>query len=224
MAGPCQEAGGLRQQRRLADGGVAADQQHRAADKAAAGDAIELSHAGGEARGLVALAGQCLQRELTALAPGADRGRHRGRAGVLFDQRVPLVARFALALPAAIRGAAVLTNEGRKCVLGHGGVTSSFSAVALRISHRARPQPSSPGSTGRSSISRGGSSQSAAGYWITRWRLSSGSPKSETRWRVMTRRQIAISRSATSPKRTARPNRAPLSSAARRSTFRPAPG
>src|SRR6266403_1540274 len=220
MAGPCQEAGGLRQQRRLADAGVAADQQHRAPDKTAAGDAIELSHAGGEARGLVALAGQCLQRELTALAPGADRGRHRGRAGVLFDQRVPLVARFALALPAAIRGAAVLTDEG-KGVLGHGGVTSSFSAVALRISHRAYPRPSSPGSTGRSSISRGGSSQSAAGYWITRWRLSSGSLKSETRWRAMTRRQIAISRSATSPTRTARPNRAPLSLAARRSTFRP---
>src|SRR5258706_15990037 len=120
MAGPCQEAGGLGQQRRLADAGVAAAQQPRAPDKTAAGDAIELSHAGGEARGLVALAGQCLQRELTALAPGADRGRHRGRAGVLFDQRVPLVARFALALPAAKRGAAVLADEG-KGGFGHEG-------------------------------------------------------------------------------------------------------
>jgi hypothetical protein len=49
MAGPCQEAGGLRQQRRLADAGVAADQQHRAPDKTAAGDAIELGHAGRQA-------------------------------------------------------------------------------------------------------------------------------------------------------------------------------
>src|SRR5258705_13864683 len=112
MAGPCQEAGGLRQQRRLADAGVAADQQHRAPDKTAAGDAIELSHAGGEARGLVALAGQWLQRELTALAPGADRGPPPGRARVLFGKRVPLPARLPLALPAAIRGAALLPSEG----------------------------------------------------------------------------------------------------------------
>ena len=45
VAGAGQQAGGLRQQRRFADAGIAADQQHRAADKAAAGDAVELGHA-----------------------------------------------------------------------------------------------------------------------------------------------------------------------------------
>src|SRR5713101_2093577 len=128
MAGPRQEAGGLRQKRRFADAGIAADQKDRAPDKTAAGDAIELCHAGGEARGLVALAGQCFQREQPALASGADRGRHRGRAGVLFDQRVPLVAGFALALPAAIRRAAVLADEGKRG-LGHWG-ESLFRVVA----------------------------------------------------------------------------------------------
>ena len=60
----------------------------------------------------MALAGQCLQREQPALAPGADRDRHRGRAGVFLGQRVPLAAGFALALPAVIRRAAVLADEG----------------------------------------------------------------------------------------------------------------
>jgi hypothetical protein len=41
------QAGGLRQQRRFADAGIAANQQHRASDKTAAGDAIELGHPGG---------------------------------------------------------------------------------------------------------------------------------------------------------------------------------
>ena len=68
MAGPRHQAGGLRQQRRFADAGIAADQQHRAADKTAAGDAIELGHPGGQARGLNALAGQGFQREQPALA------------------------------------------------------------------------------------------------------------------------------------------------------------
>src|SRR5438128_5390994 len=129
MAGPRQQAGGLRQQRRLADAGVAADQQHRAPDKTAAGDAIKLGHSGRKARGLVALAGQCFQRELTALASGADRGRHRGRAGVLFDQRVPLAAGFALALPTVMRRAAVLADKGKR-VLGHAGMSRRQVACA----------------------------------------------------------------------------------------------
>ena len=111
MAGAGQQAGGLRQQRRFADAGIAADQQHRAAHKAAAGDAIELGHAGGQARRVLAFAGQALQREGAALAPGADRHRHAaGR--VLFGQRVPLAAGLALALPAIIRRAAVLADKG----------------------------------------------------------------------------------------------------------------
>ncbi len=225
MAGPRQEAGGLRQKCRLADAGVAADQQHRAPDKTAAGDAIKLGHSGRQAGGLVALAGQCFQREQPALASGADRGRHR-RARLLLHQRVPLVAGFALALPAAMRGAAVLADKG-KCGFGHQGVTSSFSAVALRISHRAHPQPSSrlDGLDRAIQYSRGGNNQSRGRGLVDHPpEPVIGLAEGETRWRVITRRQIAISRSATSPTRTARPNPAPSSSAARRSTFRLAPG
>ena len=49
-----ERGGGLDQQRRLADAGIAADQQRRAAHEAAAGDAVELGDAGGQARRLVA--------------------------------------------------------------------------------------------------------------------------------------------------------------------------
>jgi hypothetical protein len=56
---------------------------------------------------------------LTPLALGADRDRHRGRAGdVLLSQRIPLAAGIALALPAVIRRAAVLADEGEG-VFGH---------------------------------------------------------------------------------------------------------
>ncbi len=113
MAGAGHQAGGLRQQRRFADAGIAADQKHRAANKSAAGDAIELRHAGGQARSVLRLAGQRFQLERPALALRADRDRHRGRAGrVLLAQRIPLAAGIALALPAVIRRAAVLADEG----------------------------------------------------------------------------------------------------------------
>ena len=105
--------GGLRQQRRFADAGIAADQQHRAAHKTAAGDAVEFGHPGGQARGVLALAGQRLQLEQPAPALAADRDRHRGRAGrVLLGQRVPLAAGLALALPAVEGRAAVLADKG----------------------------------------------------------------------------------------------------------------
>src|SRR5215208_6856169 len=130
MAGPRQEAGGLCQQRRFADAGIAADQQHRAFDKTAAGDAIQFSHSRGEARDLVALAGEGFQREQPALALGADGDRHRGRAGyVLLDQRIPLAAGFALALPAIIRRTAILADEGEG-VFGHEGGESLLASVA----------------------------------------------------------------------------------------------
>ena len=122
VAGASQHAGRLRQKRRFADAGIAADQKHRAAHKSAAGDAVEFGHAGRKARGVLAFAGQALQRKLPALALGADRDRHRGGAGdILLDQRVPFAAGIALALPAIIRRAAVLADEG-KCVFGHGGL------------------------------------------------------------------------------------------------------
>jgi hypothetical protein len=61
----------------------------------------------------MAFAGQCLQREQPALAPGADRDRHGGGAGgILLGQRVPLAAGLALALPAVKGGTAVLADKG----------------------------------------------------------------------------------------------------------------
>ena len=48
-----QRAGRLQQQRRLADAGIAADQQRRAAHEAAAGHAVELGDAGADARRVV---------------------------------------------------------------------------------------------------------------------------------------------------------------------------
>ncbi len=53
----------LDQQRRLADAGIAAEQQHRAAHEAAAGDAVELGDPGGEPRRVVGRARQRLERE-----------------------------------------------------------------------------------------------------------------------------------------------------------------
>ena len=110
-----QRRGSLHQQRRFADAGVAADQDHRAAHEAAARHTVELGEAGRGARGLVRLAGQPLQREYAAL--GAGRARRHGprhwvrRAGLL-DNGVPAAAGLALALPAIVDRAAALTDEG----------------------------------------------------------------------------------------------------------------
>ncbi len=123
VAGPRQEACRLRQQCRFADAGIAADEQHRAAHEAAAGDAIKLGHAGGQTRGVVTLARQAFQLEYPALAPGADRDRHRGRAGrIFFRKRIPLAAGLTLALPAVIRRAAVLADKGERG-FGHRGLS-----------------------------------------------------------------------------------------------------
>src|SRR5581483_6499281 len=101
------------------------------------GDAVELRHARRQARSLMALAGQHLQRELPALAPGANRDRH-GAGCVFLGERIPLAAGLALALPAVIGGAAVLADEGEGG-FGHERSTSRFDAVAQenpRIANR----------------------------------------------------------------------------------------
>src|SRR5207302_4827289 len=115
MPGAREQAGSLGEQRRFSDAGIAADQEHRAAHKAAAGDAVKLGHARGKARGLMALAGERFERELSTLAFRADRDRHRGRAGgVLLGERIPFAAGVALALPAVIGSAAVLADKGER--------------------------------------------------------------------------------------------------------------
>ena len=83
VAGLRERGGRLDQQRRFADAGIAADQQHRAAHEAAAGDAVELGHAGGKARRVLRLAGERLEREHAALA------RRRGRARRGRPRRLP---------------------------------------------------------------------------------------------------------------------------------------
>ena len=117
VAGLRERGGGLDQQRRFADAGIAADQQHRAAHEAAAGDAVEFGHAGGQARRVMGLAGERLEREHAALARRAAGTGAVGRGAFLGD-RVPLAAGVALALPAAVDRAAVLADEGGG-VLGH---------------------------------------------------------------------------------------------------------
>ena len=65
----------LDQQRRLADAGVAAEQQHRSAHEAAAGDAIEFGDAGGEAGRVLGLAGRAARAQ--SAGPCAAHGRDR---------------------------------------------------------------------------------------------------------------------------------------------------
>ncbi len=102
----------LQQQGRLADAGIATDQQRRAAHEAAAGHPVELGDAGADARGVVGGAGKGGQRHRAALAELAGcRARPDAAAGALFDQRVPFAAVIALALPARGDGAAVLAGE-----------------------------------------------------------------------------------------------------------------
>ena len=117
LAGARQRRGGLDQQRRFADAGIARHQDDRAAHEAAAGDAVELGDAGGQARGVMRLAGQRLELEQAALAgPAPGTG---GPLGAFLGQRIPLAAALALALPAVMGGAAVLADEGEGA-FGHG--------------------------------------------------------------------------------------------------------
>ena len=68
MAGAGEGGGDLQQQRRFADAGIAAEQQHRAAHQAAAGHAVEFGHAGRRAAAPHGLALERLDREQPAFA------------------------------------------------------------------------------------------------------------------------------------------------------------
>src|SRR5262245_48466263 len=117
----------LDQQRRLADAGVAAEEEYGAAHESAAGDAIELCQSRGEPWRLVVCPGQRLKRKQPPLA------WHTAlcRSGTLFGNRVPLAAGVALALPAAVGGAAVLTEEARLAT-GHDRATNCCTAARDR--------------------------------------------------------------------------------------------
>ena len=117
MTATCECGGRLDQQSRLPNAWVAADQQHRTAHETATGDTVEFGNPGDQARGIVGLAGQGLERKqaaFTGLAtwPG-------GAFGAFLAERIPFPASLAFALPAAEGGTAVLADEG-EAALGHG--------------------------------------------------------------------------------------------------------
>src|SRR5262249_59282313 len=91
----------LDQQRRFADTGIAAEEQHRAAHEAAAGDAIEFGEPRGEPRSVAPRAGERLERKQPPLA-WRTAGHLRARATPLRN-RVPFATSLAFALPAAVR-------------------------------------------------------------------------------------------------------------------------
>ena len=84
MAAARDRCGDFDQQRRLADAGIAAEQQHRAPHQAAAGDAIEFGDARGKPRCVVSFALERLDGEQPAFAGRASRG-----FSAFLDQRNP---------------------------------------------------------------------------------------------------------------------------------------
>src|SRR5262249_22627589 len=109
--------GGLDEERRFADAGIAAEQQHRSPHEPATGDPVELDGTDRQARGVMGLAGQRLEREGAAFARRTAWNRPVRGAAFLRDG-VPLAAGFALAGPAIVGRATVLADEGAR-VFGH---------------------------------------------------------------------------------------------------------
>jgi hypothetical protein len=102
----------LEQQRRLADAGLAAEQDERTGHDAAAEDAIELADAGRQPRriGELNLGVQLRDAAGAKLGVAIDRRRRFRRRGALFDQRVPGAALSALPQPLRRLRAALLTH------------------------------------------------------------------------------------------------------------------
>jgi hypothetical protein len=133
MFGARERCRDLDQQSRFADAGISAQQQHRAAHESAAGDAIEFRDAGGEPRRVVRFAGKWLERELPALA--RRLAGQSGAVGAFLADRIPLAAGVALALPAAVDGAAVLTDK-RIVATGHRFLIRSWTRCWVGCAHK----------------------------------------------------------------------------------------
>ena len=102
----------LKQQGRLADAGIAADQQGRAHHQAAAAHAIELGDAAPVARRLRRRSGEAGELERAALAAARQSASGRsGRRGCFLDDGVPFAAGLAAAAPFARHRAARLADE-----------------------------------------------------------------------------------------------------------------
>ena len=87
VAGLRERGGGLDQQRRFADAGIARHQQHRAAHEPAAGDAIELGHARGRrgASWVSPVSGSSANtRPLRAERPGRPRSAAAPSSAIVF--------------------------------------------------------------------------------------------------------------------------------------------
>ena len=107
--------GSLQQQRRFTDAGIAADQDRRSRNEAAAENPVQLVHPRSKARRWRAFGGQIGQRDPAALQ--AKRFRPRRQRG-LFDHGVPGTARLALASPFLVGRAAGGTGKEGRC-FGH---------------------------------------------------------------------------------------------------------
>ncbi len=129
-AGIRHRSGDLDQDGRLADAGIAADQDRRARDEAAADDTVELADTGERARQLLGVAGERGKRDWLA-ASGAKRGRHGGRR--FLGKRVPFAARFAAPLPFGGHRAAIGADE-----LRAGGASHQADAGGFRYRRSAR--------------------------------------------------------------------------------------
>src|SRR5215475_8494542 len=110
MSCESERSGSLDQQRRLPDTGIAANQQHGTAYESASRHPIKFGNTGGQAWGVVRLAGERLQRKKPAFARFAARTT---ALRAFLTERIPLATSLAFALPAAEGGAAVLAYEGQ---------------------------------------------------------------------------------------------------------------
>ncbi len=128
MAGAGERPGRLKEQRRLADSGIAADQQCRAAHQPAAGHPVELGDTRPDPRRLGGVAGQPLQRDEAALAGAPLRASGDAARTRLLDQRIPFAAVVALALPARAHRPAILADE-----LGLGAGEGDHAGISVSI-------------------------------------------------------------------------------------------
>jgi hypothetical protein len=143
VAGLGERGRNLDQERRFADAGVAAEEQHRAAHEAAAGDAVELGKPRCEPRRLLSGAGERLGARTRAPCAARDRAFAAGRS-LRFPRRWCSIHRRRphLALPAAVVRAAVLADETRFAT-GHCSDYRSFLARVLRLRMARRMQTKS---------------------------------------------------------------------------------
>ena len=135
----CHVGGGLEQQRRLADAGLATQQHERTGHDTAAEDPIEFVDAGGEARRI----GQGDVRVKPGAAGGAKlrisigatrRCRRFGRA--LFDQGIPGAAVRAAAEPFRRLRTAFLTGKDGLWRLRHDVIITVGEWVSWRTVHQ----------------------------------------------------------------------------------------